>query len=85
MKSKGGNTLLFYLPLTNFMKTLSLKNLKKLNRAELGALVSAIHGAESQALLECYHSEKAMLILLITAAINNDAEHRGWSNTLLEK
>lgn len=52
---------------------------------ELGALVSAIYGAESQPLLEVYHSNKEMLISIITAAINNDAEHRGWSNTLLEK
>lgn len=67
------------------MKTLSLKNLTKLNIAELGALVSAIYGAESQALLESYHSDRAMLISIITAAVNNDAEQRGWSNTLLEK
>lgn len=52
---------------------------------ELGALVSAIYGAESQALLESYHSDKEMLISIITAAVNNDAEQRGWSNTLLEK
>ena len=64
---------------------LSLKNLTKLNEAELFALVSAIHGAESETLLEVYHSDKEMLIYIIEAAVNNDAEHRGWSNTLLEK
>lgn len=64
---------------------LTLKNLSRLNMPELGALVSAIYGAESQPLLENYHSDKKMLISIITAAVNNDAEQRGWSNTILEK
>lgn len=67
------------------MKTLSLKNLSRLNMPELGALVKAIYGYESQPLLEVYHSNKEMLISIIEAAVNNDAEQRGWSNTLLEK
>jgi len=67
------------------MKTLSLKNLSRLNMPELGALVKAIYGYESQPLLEVYHSDKKMLISIIEDAVNNDAEQRGWSNTLLEK